>query len=202
MLYEVDTSEPIVALTFDDGPDPAYTEGFLEVLGRAPSTFFSLGERVRRWPDLVKAVIAAGHEVACHGDTHRSLAAHTPGGTKDALARARDSIAETAGEIPRYYRPAFGYFNLAAWIAAPRLGMRRTLWSSWARDWEAGATPELIASRTLRGARPGAILLLHDSDGSPDAPARTLAAMPAILDGLAERGLRCVTLTVLEKRGR
>ena len=188
-------------MTFDDGPDPDYTERFIDALGGARSTFFSLGERARRWPGLIGALVAGGHEVACHGDTHRTLAAHSPGATRDALARACDSLAETSGSAPRHYRPAFGYFNLAAWVVAPRLAMRRTLWSGWARDWEETATPELIAARTLSGARPGAILLLHDSDGAPEAPARTLAALPAILDGLSSRGLRCVTVSELERSG-
>jgi peptidoglycan/xylan/chitin deacetylase (PgdA/CDA1 family) len=88
-------------------------------------------------------------------------------------------------------------FNLAAWIEAPRLGMRRTLWSASARDWEEGATPESITSRILDGAVPGAILLMHDSGGWPGRPARTLAAIPAILEGLGERGLQPVTLSRL-----
>jgi peptidoglycan/xylan/chitin deacetylase (PgdA/CDA1 family) len=88
-------------------------------------------------------------------------------------------------------------FNLAAWVAAPRLGMRRTLWSKWARDWERRASPRLITTRILAGARPGAILLLHDADGSDQAPERTLRALPWILEGLRDRGLTPVTLSDL-----
>jgi len=75
--------------------------------------------------------------------------------------------------------------------------MRRTLWSRWARDWEAGATPELIAARTIRGLGPGAILLLHDADGSDGAPERTLRALPRIVEAIHDRGLRPVTLSHL-----
>ncbi len=98
---------------------------------------------------------------------------------------------------PAFYRPAYGVFNLAAWVVAPRLGMRRTMWSGWARDWEEETTSDLIVSRALAGARPGAILLLHDSDGSPGSPDRTLAALPGILWGLSQRRLEPVTLTSL-----
>ncbi len=89
---------------------------------------------------------------------------------------------------PAFYRPAYGVFNLAAWVVAPRLGMRRTMWSGWARDWEEETTSDLIVSRALAGARPGAILLLHDSDGSPGS---------GILWGLSQRRLEPVTLTSL-----
>jgi peptidoglycan/xylan/chitin deacetylase (PgdA/CDA1 family) len=79
--------------------------------------------------------------------------------------------------------------------------MRRTLWTSGARDWEKEATPELIAERILSAAAPGTIFLLHDSDGDPGAPENTLAALPAILSGLRRRGLETVTLSALTSLG-
>jgi len=197
LLCSVRTDQPVLALTFDDGPDPAFTGRFLAALDGAPCTFFALGASVRRSPSLAGEIAAGGHELACHGDTHQSLAGLPPAATNAALRRARDSIADACGRAPSFYRPAYGVFNLAGWVAAPRLGMRRTLWSAWARDWEQRATPALIAARILREAQPGVILLLHDADGSPGAPARTLAAVPLILDGLRERGLRTVTLSEL-----
>lgn len=201
VLCSVPTAQPLLALTFDDGPDPALVGRFLAVLDGSPCTFFALGERVRRAPGLTRLTIASGHELACHGDTHHSLASLPPRATAVALRRARDAIADACGQAPRFYRPAYGVFNLAAWCAAPRLGMRRTLWSVWARDWEHRATPALIAARILRAATPGAILLLHDADGSPGAPERTLAALPLILEGLRERGLQTVTLSELVATG-
>jgi len=200
VLCSVPTDQPLVALTFDDGPDPACTGRFLAALDGAPSTFFALGEGVRRTPHLAAEILTSGHELACHGDTHQSLASLPPAATTAALRRARDSIADACGQPPRYYRPAYGVFNLAGWLAAPRLGMARTLWTAWARDWEQTATPELIATRTLHAATPGAILLLHDADGAPGAPERTLAALPLILAGLTALGLRPVTLSELVAR--
>jgi peptidoglycan-N-acetylglucosamine deacetylase len=197
VLWHAPGDRRAVALTFDDGPDRAVTRRLLAALGDVPATFFWLGSSVRRWPWLAREAAARGHELACHGDDHRPLAALGPRATVQSLRRARDSIGQAAGVAPRFYRPAYGVFNAAAWVAAPRLGMRRTLWSRWARDWEARATPPLIASRILRGARPGGILLLHDADGSKGAPDRTLAALPAILAGIRERGLRPVTLSQL-----
>jgi len=201
VLSEVPTDRPLVALTFDDGPDPRYTEGFVDRLDGARSTFFVLGASARRWPESVRGLVRAGHEVACHGDTHRSLATLGPLATLSALRNAHASIAEVAGAPPRYYRPAYGCFTLPGWLAAQQLGMRRTLWTAWARDWEERSTPLLIARSVLRAARPGAILLLHDANGSEGAPRRTLQALPAILTGLSDGGLLPVTLSELVAAG-
>jgi len=197
VLCRVDTGRAEVALTFDDGPDRALAPRFVEALGPHPATFFWLGSRVRVHRQTVADTVGWGHEIACHGDDHRTLARLGPHTTVTALARARDSIADATGRLPAFYRPAYGVWNGAAWAAAPRLDMRRTLWSKWAWDWHPNTTTPQIVERILAGARPGAILLLHDADGAPGAPQRTLAALPEILDGLRKRGLRPVTLTEL-----
>lgn len=196
VLWRAEVRDPLVALTFDDGPDPERTARFLAALEEAPATFFVLGGKARTWPGLVGALAAAGHEVACHGWDHRSLAGRGPASTVRGLRMAREAIEDAAGP-PHFFRPPYGVFNLTAWAVAPRLGMRRTLWSGWAKDWSAGATPASIAAATLRAARPGAVLLLHDAEGEPGAPDRTLAALPAILAGFAERGLTPVRLSDL-----
>jgi peptidoglycan-N-acetylglucosamine deacetylase len=201
VLCSVPTTEPSLALTFDDGPDPALVGRFLAALDGSPCTFFVLGTCVRHAPGLARLTAASGHELACHGDTHQSLARLPPRATAVSLRRARATIADACGRPPRFYRPTYGIFNLAGWSVASCLGMRPTLWSAWARDWEERATPALIAARVLRAAAPGAILLLHDADGSPGAPERTLAALPLILNGLRDRGLRTVTLSDLVAAG-
>src|SRR5262249_33400545 len=165
ILSRVETAEPLVALTFDDGPDPDTTERFLAALGDARATFFVLGMNVRTWPHLARAMAGAGHELGSHGDSHRTMTRVPPRGTLRELRQAHRTIVDATGATPRFYRPPYGRFNLASWIEATRLGMRRTLWTAGARDWEADATPELIAERILAAAEPGAILLLHDSDG-------------------------------------
>ncbi len=200
VLYRVETEEPLVALTFDDGPDPRYTGRFLRALENAPSTFFVLGESARAWPDLVRQARRMGHEVACHGFDHSNLLRVPPGSTLAWLKKAREAVAEASGEEPRFFRPPYGLFNAAAWVGAPQLGMRRTLWTAWARDWEARVGPRTIAERLLGAACPGAILLLHDARGRPGAPEITLEAIPLLLRGLLERGLQPVTLSALVGR--
>jgi peptidoglycan/xylan/chitin deacetylase (PgdA/CDA1 family) len=197
VLCRANTGRPEVAITFDDGPDPALAPRFIDALGGDPATFFWQGSRVRANHEAAAAAVAAGHEIACHGDDHTTLARMGPRATIGALTRARDAITDAVGRAPAFYRPAYGVWNTTAWAVAPRLGMQRTLWSRWAWDWHASTTTPQIVARILAGARPGAILLLHDADGAPGAPERTLAALPGIREGLAARGLRPVTLSDL-----
>jgi len=197
LLWRVPTDRPAVALTFDDGPDPRYTEAFLAALEGAQATFFVLGESVERWPYLARAIVEAGHEIAVHGYSHRTMTRTLPLATLRDLRKARRAIIEATGVTPGFYRPAYGRFNLVSWIEASRLGLRRTLWTAGARDWESQSTPGQITQRILSAAEPGAIFLLHDADGDPGAPRNTLAAIPGILTGLSERALRTVTLSDL-----
>jgi peptidoglycan/xylan/chitin deacetylase (PgdA/CDA1 family) len=188
---------PAVALTFDDGPDPDYTERFLASLGDAPSTFFVLGARALERPDLVRRILEEGHEVASHGHAHARLTTMDGPTTVLDLQRAHAAVAAAAGVSPTFYRPPHGRFTASAWREAGRLGMRRVLWSASAGDWRRGATPQSIAERALAGAKPGAVILMHDAGGWPGRAGATLDALPLILDGLRERGLRPVTLTAL-----
>jgi peptidoglycan-N-acetylglucosamine deacetylase len=197
LVWRGPQDRPAVALTFDDGPHPLYTEQFVEALDGERATFFALGGAVRRWPEVARLVSESGHEVACHGDTHRRLTRLSPWSTVAEVRRGRDAVAEITGRAPRFFRPANGLFNLAAWLAVPGLGMRRALWSLSSRDWERDATPASIAGRVLGAVGPGAIVVMHDAGGWDDRPARTLQALPRIVEGLRARGLAMVTMSEL-----
>jgi peptidoglycan-N-acetylglucosamine deacetylase len=178
------------ALTFDDGPVPASTPAFLDALDRRGwrATFFMLGDEVRRAPGLAAQVAAAGHEVAVHGDDHRSLLRRGPLATVDGLRRARDAVAEATGTAPRWFRPPYGVLTGAALLGAARLGLRPVLWTAWGRDWRAEATPASILADLDAGRLDGGTLLLHDYAASGSWRA-TLAALPPLADLFAARGL-------------
>ena len=89
VLSRVDTERRAVALTFDDGPDPHYTERFIDALDGSRATFFVLGEAVRRCPQIARSAAQAGHDVASHGDTHRRLSRLGPQATVAELRRGR-----------------------------------------------------------------------------------------------------------------
>jgi peptidoglycan-N-acetylglucosamine deacetylase len=183
-----------VALTFDDGPDPDSTPGFLEVLGgRATrATFFLLGSMVTRAPQLAAEVAAAGHEIGVHGWDHRYLTLRGPWATRDDIARAADAVAAATGVVPRLYRPPYGVLTGGALLAARQLGLTPVLWSNWGREWTRGATPESVCATATRDLHGGGTVLLHDSEctSRPGSAWAALGALPLLLDECERRGLR------------
>ena len=183
-----------VALTFDDGPDPASTPLFLEALEEAGvrATFFLLGRMAQRAPSLARELADAGHEVALHGWRHRAHVALTPAQTLRDLQRGRDEVAEAIGREPLWYRPPYGVATAATFAACRKLGLRPVLWSAWGRDWTADATPESVFKTVAGDLRGGGTVLLHDSDctSKPQSWRATLGALPLLLSHCAEQGWR------------
>src|SRR5262245_60347337 len=173
-----------VALTFDDGPDPSSTPAFLAALDDLDvhATFFMLGDMARRAPGLAAEVAAAGHEVAVHGDVHRSQLRLSPRVVADDIARARDAVATASGVEPLWFRPPYGTLSLSGLRGAHRAGLRTVLWTAWGRDWRAEATPESVVGDVLDGYVDGGTVLLHDSDctSAPKCWQATLEALPSL----------------------
>ena len=178
-----------MALTFDDGPDPRFTPGFLAALDarRVRATFFLLGPMVQAAPGLAAEIAAAGHEIGVHGWDHRYATVRGPRALHDDLARARDTIAAATGTAPGGTGRRYGVLSSGALIAARRLGLRPVLWTTWGREWVPGATPGRCAGDP--GPHPGrrATVLLHDSDCTtpPGKAAAALGALPWLLDDCA-----------------
>ena len=185
------------ALTFDDGPHAQGTPAVLELLAAADvrATFFLVGEQVQRNPALAREIVEAGHGVGLHCQRHRNLLRLAPWQVRADIDRAEAAIGEATGVAPALYRPPYGVLNAAALRLARARGWRTLLWSHWGRDWERRATPESIHARVTDGAREGSVLLLHDADdySAPGSWRRTVAALPRVLQTLAERGLEPVS---------
>jgi len=183
-----------VALTFDDGPDPASTPAFLEMLDQMGwrATFFALGSMVRRSPGLAAEVAAAGHELAVHGDVHRSELWRTPWAVRDDMARARDTVGDVAGAEPAWFRPPYGVLCSGGIAASRALGLRTVLWTTWGRDWRAAATPESVAAEVEGGLEPGSTVLLHDSDctSDPGSWRSALGALPLLAERFGAAGYK------------
>jgi peptidoglycan/xylan/chitin deacetylase (PgdA/CDA1 family) len=182
-----------VALTFDDGPWPHTTQQMLTILSQrqAPATFFVVGRQVERYPELVHREVAAGMAIGSHSYRHPQPFDRLP------VARIRDEITQgrrtlvPLGIHPVGFRPPGGAASPAVTAAAQELGDRTVLWSVDPADWQPGVASDQLVQRVLAAARPGAIVLLHDGGGNRSA---TVAALPAIIDGLRRLGL---TLTVV-----
>jgi peptidoglycan/xylan/chitin deacetylase (PgdA/CDA1 family) len=187
-----------VALTFDDGPDPASTPAFLDLLAarRLHATFFLLGSMVARSPQLAAEIAAAGHEIAVHGWDHRYTILRSPRAVFSDLARACDAVSGATGTSPRFFRPPYGVLSSGAVIAARKLGLTTVLWSSWGKEWAPGATPDSVFAAVVADLTGGATILLHDSDCTSPAGAASaaLGALPWLVDECSARGLAVGTL--------
>lgn len=186
--------ENLCALTFDDGPS-ANTPQLLETLGEygIPATFFLLGSQAERYPDLVKRILAEGHEVGNHSYSHPNLRVVSPARKEEELRRT-DAILRRLGASPAFVRPPYGSYDAYTEKVAASLGLAIMLWSLDSRDWQ--RLPENYA--TLRSARgtvyaPGTlrgIFLFHDTHK------RTIDDLPRIIRDLRAGGCqRFVTVS-------
>lgn len=200
-LRGVRTRERVVALTYDDGPDPRHTPAVLEALARhgVRATFFQLVYRAERHPDLVRAVRAGGHEIALHGVDHRRLTGMPPREVAGHLADARARLEAVAGTGVRLFRPAYGSQTVRTLLATRRAGLDVVVWGPTVEDWHDG-TPQEVASRALPRLGPGEIMLLHDGfevpDGDPTPPPQVDRGAVAehLVGELAANGYRCATV--------
>lgn len=193
-------SSASVALTFDDGPDPASTPRFLDALDRLGwrATFFVLGVMARQAPDLVAEIEARGHEVALHGDRHTNHLLRRPADIADDLGRSAETVGGLVGHPLRWFRPPYGVLTTSTLLNASRLGLSTVLWTAWGRDWRRTATPEsIVADLEQTGLGPGATLLLHDADctSSPESWRASLGALELLAARLASRNLAVRTLS-------
>lgn len=189
----------MVALTFDDGPDPVHTPAILDALAAAGvrATFFMVGRRVEAAPAVARAVRDGGHDLGNHTYGHRHLWALSPAASVAEVDRGAAAVAEATGASPRYFRPPWGTFNWAAYVRAGQLGETRVLWSVRPEGWLRPAPGPRMAAHVVRKAHPGAIINLHDRGGHPSTPAATREALPHIIAGLRARGFEIVPLRVL-----
>lgn len=199
----VESKDGVVALTFDDGPDPIYTPAILDVLqsmgGRA--TFFILCDQADKHPDLVARIVDEGHEVALHTCSHRDLTGLSMGGLLREIYAARRSLRMLSGSDVKLFRPPYGAQNLRSYLMSRISGMLPVLWDTTASDWEDVTTDQVVDS-ALGSLSDGGILLLHDGHTDPEhnttAPTYDKAkAVDRILVGLAESGIKSTTVTEL-----
>ncbi|MGZ4797666.1 MAG: polysaccharide deacetylase family protein, partial [Acidimicrobiia bacterium] len=183
---------PVVALTFDDGPSPQITPGVLDTLAAngATATFFVIGNWANAHPDLVRRAVDLGNSVQVHTMSHARLDRLSTAQIDAEIDPEISLLTNLTGRRPSCLRPPYGAWNGTVVNAAASRGLATVMWNVNPGDTEAGATSGSIASRALAGARPGAIIAMHDSG----AKGATLAALPTILAGLRARGLAPVSM--------
>ena len=158
-------AERLVCLTFDDGPDPRWTPMVLDLLARhdARATFFALGSHVVAHPDVARATVAAGHEIASHGWDHKDMTILEPEPLLDDVRRTHEAIVEHTGATPRLVRPPWGRIDSPGLWTASEHGYDVALWSHHLPTDGAAAKVD----RDIETASPGMIVLCHDGRGTP-----------------------------------
>jgi len=196
VTWAVDTEQPVVALTFDDGPRPEWTDTVLDTLHRlgVPATFFMVGRRVRKYAHVLDGRMAR-HEAANHTWDHRDLARADADEAYDDLLRAHTAIADVTGQEPALLRPPYGHVGGGAVLAATRLDYRVVLWSLQMLESEFPGDPAGHARHIVAQTTPGAILLAHDI-GDPDRLV-AIEGLPDMVAGLRARGFEFVTVSQL-----
>ena len=186
-----------MALTFDDGPYPPYTDRLLDVLKekKAHATFFLVAEQAQRHPELVKRALAEGHTVGLHAFRHRDFLKLTEEERQKDLALGKKVLHDITGKEPVYWRPPHGFrdFSVMGVAAAEKLTVVN--WSVIPRDWT-GIGKQEIHNRVMDKAENGSIVLLHDGD-SPFYKASRQATVDAaglLIDSLREKGYHLVSL--------
>jgi peptidoglycan/xylan/chitin deacetylase (PgdA/CDA1 family) len=183
-----------VALTFDDGPS-IYTPKILQVLAKwhAPATFFVIGREAKTYPQFVKAEAQAGNEIGDHTESHPPMTSLSSGGQQAQIVDAADAIRSAGAPSPHLWRPPYGLFNSTTISILRSLHMLLVMWTVDTSDY---ARPGIsrIEYTALSGARPGAIILMHDGGGNRS---ETVAALPKIIGGLQRRGFKLVTVPQL-----
>jgi peptidoglycan/xylan/chitin deacetylase (PgdA/CDA1 family) len=211
VIWSVVTTERRAAITFDDGPDPEFTPKIVEILGRynVRGTFNVMGYNAVKHADILKATVAAGHEIGNHTWTHLDLAYQSPQETLRQLRRGAEAIEDISGVETRFFRPPRGELTGAAARYAAQLGYDILLWSV-SRGVPGVGTAPAVAREILDRLSPGAILGLHDGIGrgtfNRSTPGADLLrkrrqvevqALPRVLEGALQKGIALGTVTEL-----
>ena len=182
------TGNKVIALTFDDGPGP-HTAHLLDVLDQygAKATFFLIGSKVSSQANVVRSIHARGHQLGNHSWSHPELPKLPVNQIAGEIDRTNDAIKQATGVTPAILRPPYGAVNGVVLEQLRLRGMSSILWSVDTRDW-ADRNSDIVCSRAVAGARPGAIILMHDIHQT------SVNAVPCILSALKQQGYSFVTV--------
>jgi peptidoglycan/xylan/chitin deacetylase (PgdA/CDA1 family) len=192
---KVKDSEKVIALTVDDGPWPKTTEQMLDIFQQndVKATFFWMGKSLANSPEIARRVVAAGHAIGNHTWHHwyDTMDAAT---AADEIDRTAKLIYETTGVKTTFFRPPGGFLNNGLAKYAKDQNYSVVMWSVTSADTDPHAQPSAFVNNVLKGAKPGAIVLMHDGGGDRY---RTVKALPEIIAGLKKQGYRFVTVPEL-----
>ena len=198
IVWESPKEDKVIAITFDDGPDPEDTPAILDLLKKynGKATFFVVGKQLKRFPDIAKRQVEEGHELANHTFTHLYFNRSTPIQTiKNEIDQTQDLLYDITGTKTQLFRPPGGFYNDRMVSLCRDKGYLVVLWS-WhqdTKDWDRPGVSKIV-NKVLNNVRGGDIILMHDH---VEGKSQTVAALEQILPELQKRGYRLVTVSEL-----
>lgn len=197
-----DRNVRMVAITFDDGPDPQYTPEILRILRQydVKATFFMIGKHVEKYPDIARMVVAEGHEVGNHSYSHPNMVLLSPKSQMREIEQAERVIVSVTGKKPRYFRPPRGLYDRYVQDYVTKSGYKLVLWSLSSEDW-IEPSPIEIKRRIERLVRNGDIILFHDSgsiiQSQGSSRESTVRSLPLVIEALRRQAYSIVPLSQL-----
>lgn len=195
LVTQVKTDEKVVAITYDDGPNPPYTNQLLEVLDdlKIKATFFLIGRNVESYPDTSRAILDGGHELGNHSYSHEELLFRSKSFVNLEIEKT-DQLLRQVGAVGKiHFRAPFGYKGIVLPWLLSKLEKKHILWNVDPRDYMA-ETPEDVVKLAKKRTRPGSIILMHDGGGDRDL---TVAATRSLVQTLRAEGYRFATVSEL-----
>jgi len=194
-LIKGDPTSKTIALTFDDGPHPEWSERLLEVLreNHVKATFFVVGKMVDRYPDLVREEVAEGHQIANHTYHHRNLSNLSDEEVEQEYRMCDESVYRVTGQHMKFCRPPGGQYDHDVIQSTEHIGLTTVLWTDDPGDY-AKPGDDVIEKRLLNRIRNGSIVLLHDGIE------QTLEILPKLIQTLRKRGFKFVTIDEMRQQ--
>lgn len=199
IFWRAHTNRRIVALSFDDGPNSAFTPQLIDILQQyaVPATFFLIGQYVEKHPGIAREIASGPHEIGNHTYSHKMLPFLNDREVIREVETTHSVIADITGKRPVFLRPPMGLFTKRTVTLVERLGYKTVVGDVYPRDPNRPGTQRIIR-RVLRRVMPGSLIILHDGGNTAGFDrSQTLAGVRVIIPRLLERGFEFVTLSKL-----
>lgn len=191
----IDASEKKIALTFDDGPNPRYTDAVLDILSEygIKATFFVIGKNAELYPDPLLRAIREGHEIGNHTYSHPHMRKLSREETEKEILSCQELLYDTFGVLPSLFRPPEGFLGQFEEEITSSIGLKTVLWSIDTRDWEAKPANKIVSS-IKESIKSGKVLLFHDYISGKNT---TIPALREIIPYLLLNGYEFCTVSEL-----
>jgi peptidoglycan-N-acetylglucosamine deacetylase len=199
LITQINTSEKVVALTYDDGPSPYHTNQLLALLERlqVKATFFVVGQKIEENPDIVRCIIEQGHELGNHSYSHPEMIWKKPGFIKSEIEKTDQLLCQLGVQQEIHFRSPFGIKFLILPYFLNKMKKKNIMWNVDPQDYQA-SSPEEISNYVIKNVVPGSIILLHDFE-RVDSP--TIPATELIIEQLQAQGYKFKTVSELIQSG-